>query len=276
VSTVISAPPSAESHADAEQTKPRKSPLVVFHRVIPSARLPQRADRSGAGSMPTRAFRYCEPSTSASGFGYYIFPPISFSLLWDGHDIMWSFDGAADWMPLKSAQFPGFRDYFDGIAPTEIQEFSPPFLVAFQEPGLLQLWTGIVARTAPGWSLLVRPPANAPRGGGYEPFEGIIETDRWFGPLITNIRLTKTDVPISFSAEYPLLQVQPLPRHVYDEATLNNYELVPDLKQFRPEDWDDFYDTVVRPHVQEVRPRGQYASAARKRRASETGGKPTD
>ena len=136
---------------------------------------------------------------------------------------------------------------------------------------MIQLWTGLVARTAPGWSLLIRPPVNLPRSGGYEPFEGIIETDRWFGPLITNIRLTKTDVPIDFKPDYPLLQVQPIPRQAYDDATLNNYELVPDLQQFTPEDWDDYYDTVVRPHVQENRPRGQYAAAARKRRAAETG-----
>jgi hypothetical protein len=102
-------------------------------------------------------------------------------------------------------------------------------------------------------------------------FEGIIETDHWFGPLITNMRLTKTDVPIDFRADFPLLQVQPVPRQAYEEATLNNYELVPDIKQLKPEDWDDYYDTVVRPHVQEVRPRGQYASAARKRRAAEPG-----
>ena len=37
----------------------------------------------------------------------------------------------------------------------------------------------------------------------------------------------------------------------------------------RPEDWDDFYDTVVRPNVQEDRPRGQYAAAARKRRKAD-------
>lgn len=254
----------------------KKQPLVIFHRLVPAARLPQRADRSAAGSLPTRAFRYCEPSTSAAGYGYYVFPPISFSLLWDGRDIMWTFAGAPDWMPLKSVQFPGFREQFDSVAPPEIQQYAPPFLVSLQESDLVQVWTGLIARTAPGWSMLIRAPANMPRKGGYESFEGIIETDRWFGPLLTNIRLTKTDVPIDFSAEFPLLQVQPLPRHAYEDATLNNYELVPDLAQLTPEDWDDYYDTVVRPHVQETRPRGQYAAAARKRRAAETGDNPSD
>ena len=77
-----------------------------------------------------------------------------------------------------------------------------------------------------------------------------------------------------FKPDYPLLQVQPIPRAVYEDANLNNYEIVPDLAQFTPEDWDEYYDTVVRPNVQVVRPRGQYAAAARKRRAGEepTGG----
>ncbi|HEY8288885.1 MAG TPA: DUF6065 family protein [Acetobacteraceae bacterium] len=263
----MSSAPAATSDPQSPAQPPK---LVIFHRMVPTARLPQRADRSAAGSLPTRAFRYCEPATSASGFGYYIFPPIGFALRWDGHDMMWTWDGCGgQWFPLKSAQFPGFREHFDAIAPAEIKEFSPPFLGALQEPGLIQMWTGLVARTAPGWSLLVRAPANLPRSGAYEPFEGIIETDRWFGPLITNIRLTKTDVPIEFRPDYPLLQVQPIPRHAYEDATLNNYELVPELRQFSPEDWDDYYDTVVRPNVQEVRPRGQYAAAARKRRAAE-------
>jgi hypothetical protein len=86
------------------------------------------------------------------------------------------------------------------------------------------------------------------------------------------MRITKTDVPIDFSADFPMLQVLPIPRAAYDDSALNNYELVPDLASLRPEDWDDYYDAVVRPHVQTHRPRGQYAAAARKRRAAEERG----
>jgi hypothetical protein len=246
--------------------------LVTFHRLIPTARLPQRADRSAAGMLPTRAFRYCEPSTSASGFGYYIFPAMDFSLRFDGYDVLWTYPGVSEWFPipkLGAVQYPGFRDYFASVAPPECAEYAPPLMGVLQEPGFMQMWTGLVARTAPGWSLLVRSPANFGRPGGYEPFEGVIETDHWFGPLITNLRLIKTDTPIDFRQEHPMLQVQPIPRIAYQEATLNNYELVPDLKQFAPEDWDDFYDTVVRPNAMTERPRGMYAAESRKRRATE-------
>ncbi len=243
-------------------------PLVVFHRFTPLGRLPQPADRSAAGSLPTRAFRYCEPITSAAGFGYYVFAPMDFSLLWDGVSISWSHAGAEGWMPLGSAQFPDLAASFDATAPSHVQGFAPPFVSALQEPGLVQLWSGLVCRTRPGVSLLVRPPANLPRPGGYELYEGIIETDRWFGPLFAALRLTRTHQPVVFSSELPLFQVQPLPRSVYASATLNDYELVPELQQLTGKDWDDYYDTVVRPNVAEDRPRGSYAAALRKRQAN--------
>jgi len=246
-------------------------PRITFHTLFPGARPPQRADRSAAGSLPTRAFRYCEPVRTGSALGYYVFPPIGFSVIWDGHSIAWTYDGIDQWLPLKSAQFPDFAAAFDAVAPAEIQGFSPPFLTALQEPGLLQIWSGVIARTAPGWSTLVRPPANIPRGNDIEIFEGVIETDRWFGPLLTNVRLAKTDVPIVFDPDMPLLQAVPLPRAVFDEAALNGFAATAGTAELRPEDWDDFYDTVVRPNVMVDRPRGAYAAAARKRQKDEGG-----
>lgn len=248
---------------------PDGDPLVTFYRCIPQTRLPQRADRAAIGTLPTRAFRYCEPVVTAAGFGYYVFPPINFSLLWDGSEVIWTWEGEAEWFPLDVAQYPGFRSVFEAAAPEEIRPFAPPFLGALSEPGIVQVWSGLIARTPPGWSLLVRPLANLPRSQNFELYEGIVETDRWFGPLFTNLRLTKTDIPIAFRKDYPLFQVQPIPRAIYDEPHLNSYTVVADLAGLGPADWDDFYDTVVRPNVQENRPRGQYAIAARKRQRGE-------
>lgn len=234
--------------------------------MIPGMRGPQRADPAAAGTMPTRAYRYCEAMRSASAYGWYLFPPIGFSLQWDGGtDIIWTYEGVDEWYPLRTAQFPGFAAHFDRVAPPDVRTFSPPFLAAFKEPGILQIWTGLIARTLPGWSLLVRPPANLARSQAYDFFEGIVETDRWFGPLFTNIRLTRTNCPIEFDAEFPLLQVQPVQR-AYCDDRLNDFDVVEELSGLTTDDWAAFRQTVVRPSADPQRKRGQYAAASRKRR----------
>lgn len=246
------------------------TPILTFHRLIEQARPPMRADRSAIGTLPTRAFRYCEAVTTATAFGWYVFPPIGLTLLWDGTQIFWTYDGAEHegWLPLTTAQFPYFAQRFDEVAPEGIKGFSPPFLAALREPGVVQIWSGLIARTAPGWGLLLRNPPNLPRGH-YELYEGIIETDRWFGPLFTNIRLTKTDVQVRLEPDYPLLQAVPLPRSLYSDETMQSVRIVPALADLTEDDWADYEDTVVRPNVDPNRPRGAYATRTRKRRKGE-------
>jgi hypothetical protein len=234
--------------------------------MIDSARRPERADRSALGSLPTRAYRYCDAVTMAAGYGWYVAPPIDLSLLWDGQQIMWRCPGLGDWMPLGAAQFPHFAARFDAAAPEGMQEYSPPFLTALQEPGLVQIWTGLAARTAPGWSLLVRGLANLPQHPGYEPYEGLLEADRWFGPLISNLRLTRTNVPIELRAGEPFLQAQPVPQVAYADAILGNAGFVERLEDFGPEDWAGYHAAIVAPNQDPHREPGRYAIEGRKRR----------
>ncbi|HTT80194.1 MAG TPA: hypothetical protein VMF86_10990, partial [Stellaceae bacterium] len=54
---------------------------VEFFRLIQEARPPKRAERAAAGYLPSRAMRYCDALTSATAYGYWIFPPIDIRLL---------------------------------------------------------------------------------------------------------------------------------------------------------------------------------------------------
>jgi hypothetical protein len=243
------------------------SSLVRFHRLITGARPPQRADRSAAGTLPTRAFRYCEAATSASAFGWWLFPPMDLTLMWDGSDIFWTFPGVDDWLPLQpSAQCPDFAATFDEAAPPDVQGYAPPMLTALPEPGALQIWTGLIARTRPDWHLLVRAPANLPLPGGYVLYEGIVATDAWFGPLFTNLRFTRTHVPVRLRADFPLAQAQPVQRIAYDNATLSAMSIVDGLGSLGRSDWDDYHATIVEPNQRPDRPHGGYAVGTRKRR----------
>lgn len=242
-------------------------PTVEFFRLVEGARPPQRADRAAGGTLPTRAFRYCEAATTAAALGWYVFPPINFKVFWTGTEIFWTYAGASDWYPLGAAQFPNFKAHFDELAPASVKGFSPTFLGALPEPGILQVWSGLVARTKPGWSLLVRGPSNLPRSVGYDVYEGLIETDRWFGPLFINIRLTQTGVPIEFDPNLPMFQAQPIARVAYSDATLNAATMR-DFETMSVDDWAAYEQTVVRPIVTKC-PRGAHAVSIRKRRQAE-------
>jgi hypothetical protein len=239
--------------------------IVQFHQITGRGRAPMRADRSAAGTLPVRAVRYCEAVTSATAFGWWLFPPIDLEVLWDGTEIFWRCDEAPDWMPLlPSAQLPNYVDVFDAAAPDALKGCSPPFLTALPEPGGLQIWTGLIAETAPDWHLLVRAPANMPSAGGVSLFEGIVETDRWFGPLFANMRFTRSHMPVRLRADYPLVQVQPVPRHLYRSETLDRMAVTPGLQDLTAAHWDAYTASIVEPNSRPDRAFGAYAVAARK------------
>jgi hypothetical protein len=144
--------------------------------------------------------------------------------------------------------------------------YAPPFLTALPEAGTLQIWTGLFARTLPNWHLLVRAPANLPPQGGFALYEGIIESDRWFGPVFTNLRFTRSHSPIRLRSDFPLIQIQPIPSEAYGDATMAAMSVVPDLDAFSSRDWADYRETIAMPNANPDRPFGAYATAARKAR----------
>ena len=245
----------------------RSEPIVQFHRITGRGRSPLRADRSACGTLPVRAVRYCEALTSATAFGWWLFSPIEIELLWDGVEIFWRCDEEPDWMPLSpSAQLPNYVAEFNSVAPEALKGCSPPFLTALPEPGNLQLWTGLIAQTAPDWHLLVRSPANMPQIGGVCLFEGIVEADRWFGPLFVNMRLTRSHLPVRVRADYPLIQVQPVARQSYSNDTLDRMEITNDPAELTQAHWEAYHSSIVEPNSRPNRPFGRYATDARKQR----------
>jgi hypothetical protein len=248
---------------------------ITIYRAIPRARV-QEADRAAGGTIPTRAFRYCEPMTAACGWGFWIFPPDTLTFTWDGQDgIDWAFN-EEPMGPLEVAQYPDFAAWWDAHVPARIQGYSPPFLFKSPEPGTLVVWTGLLVQTAPGWSLSVRAPVNLARTAGYEQYEGIVETDVWFGPLFANLRLHRIDQPVTIERDHPLMQIQPLPRHAYlKNHTLEVFELAPDeqnARHWQEAAWDRYYETVITPQSDPQRRPSDYAVRARQRRSQEARG----
>lgn len=189
--------------------------------------------------------------------------------MWDGHDTLWSVDGHQSWHNLNAVQFPDFYDRFNTACPEALIDQVPPMIAATDDPGIVNLWSGLIARTRDDWSLLIRPPANLPRSGKYDGYEGIVETDRWFGPLFTNIKLTKTDVPIDFHRDMPIMQVQPIHRSLYQNQVLESFEFTDAVEDLDTHDWEDYFQTMVAPGICHEREQGAYAKQTRKRKKRE-------
>ncbi len=241
-------------------------PVIEFYKLIGPGRPPKRADRSAAGFLPSRALRYCDAMTSAAGFGYWLFPATDLELLWDGERVMWSHGDASAWLPLSdtptgAVQFPGFAAAFDAAAPGSMTGCAIPFLTAGLEPGSVQMWTGLLARTRPGWSVSLRSPVNLPPLPGLTFWEGIIETDQWFGPLFTVLKITKTDTPVRLRADVPFLQAQPVAQAAYQDGSAT--DRVRSMDDMSALDWEAL-QAVVAP-AGEVK-QGAYSVRVRKRR----------
>jgi hypothetical protein len=244
-------------------------PDVRFYRLLPAAPSPTRAGRDAMGQLPIRATRYCDASTAASSFGWWLYPPMDFKVIWNGTRILWTWGGRTEWYVLDAAQFPGYAPEFDANVPEAIRGYAPPFLSALPEAGIVQIWTGFFARSAPGWSLHVRPPANLAPIANTLTYEGMVEADVWFGPVFANIRLFNQNEPVHFSTERPILQVQPIRRICYADTSMNSMSLVPEFDDFTEADWNDYAKTIVEKNQIEQSRLGSYAIAARRRRKAE-------
>lgn len=243
---------------------------VKFHRIYPAAISPMRADKSALGMMPTLAYRHCEPVRTASSFGWYAFPAEEVKLRWNGSDVFAWQDGR--WQILLRSGLPGFEQYWNQHVPPDLADLAPPFLTRLQVPGMVQVWTGLLCSTAPGWSVLVRPPSNMRGSFLYSGYEGIIETDRFKPcPLFMNIQLVATDTEIVLPKTVPLLQVQPLLRDTYLQDAhcaqeIDGLGLQEDgSPAMSPAEWREYRRTIrVEEEGQPSEP-GHYASDARKR-----------
>ena len=245
-----------------------RSPICEFHRLIPGAPAPQRADRSAGGTLPFAAVQYCEPVTSASAFGWYVFPATTFWLWWlEGGEIAYSIDaddipvGEKRWSSLgQAACYPNYRDIFAAMAPPDMAELAPPMLGQGLLPGTVQVWSGYVACTAPGWSLLSRRVANLQEPRSFDNLEGIMETDTWIGPLFTNIQLKRINSPIEFHVTRPLFQVQPLWRPSYRKPPF----AVREATAWSEDEWREL-EPFLRRNSNDRRDKGHYAAETRRR-----------
>lgn len=250
--------------------------MFTFYNAVGTGLNPQRADKSANGTLPTNGFRYCEPVRTASGFGWYIFLPMEFWVDWDGDEYHWTIDGGENWYLLSDAiQYPNFAADFDNHGPEGVKGYSPPFLSRTNDGDVLQLWTGLFARTEPGIATYIKGPTNFDNGQAYSVMEGVIQTEWWFGPMFTNLKIHKQGKPIVFRADRPIIQLLPFSNQLAREFEESKAEIHVGLPSLGEEEWRGYQDTVVRRMKTRTR-MGDYSVEARQRQKQALKGCPFD
>jgi hypothetical protein len=242
---------------------------IFFRKIFPELISPMRADKSALETMPTMAYRYCEPMRSASSHGWYIFPPLDFSLRWDGHDVYFYDSDSERWIILDSYLPDEHLRHWNAYCPKQLKNLCPPLITALPMRGVVQVWSGLFCESSKDWSVLVRPLVNVRSTNAFSCFEGIVETDEYKPfPLFVNLQLIATNIEINIAMAAPLFQLVPLKRECYSDE-IHDARIYQDglLDKLETEkiDWNGFIKTVrVSSHGLPAEP-GTYAIESRKR-----------
>ncbi|HEX5295143.1 MAG TPA: DUF6065 family protein [Streptosporangiaceae bacterium] len=228
------------------------TPNVEFFVFNADAPPPEPASPSLRGALPSRAVQRCAPLTEASGYGWYLFPPVDFALRWDGQTMDFArLEGnePAGWQSLAGghavalpeeaqalARAPErFRADF-GIFDSHEGQFS--FIDADPRAGnTCEITPALTARTSPGWSLLIRPPANWPQSRHHQVLEGVLDTE-WFGAKLTiMVRLLEVNQVVRFYRTVPIATAQPVPRIAIEASQRAGAQVVRGIENFPDDAW---------------------------------------
>lgn len=146
-------------------------------RLHPSSSKLARAEKTLHGTAHPGGIRYCGPFTNANAAGWWVFPPVDVDIEWKGgrdfdYELLSPYDDT-DWHLVRFLADEEDREHIDqwsrGGGRTK-------FTWGLLEEGVVQIWTGLMFETPPGWALQMRSPANfTPRA--CHVMEAVLETD---------------------------------------------------------------------------------------------------
>lgn len=198
---------------------------IDFFSIYPDARLPTPASDTLLGSMPLKAAQYCLPLKDACGAGYYVYPPVDFAISYNGRTtkISWLDDhGEPDrWISLEGGtapRLPNVSSIFVDVDEKRLQDLAaamppegPGFINA--NPKVLsevEITTGLIARTPPGWAVQVTDLVNWPSHRPFEVLSGTVRTS-WFRGYIPTILRFREAGEARFFRRHPMCQLQIVP-----------------------------------------------------------------
>jgi len=227
-------------------TSEKDCQLKVF-RLHPGGVRLKKADHKLNGDMfktqqTSDAVKWCGPMLHANKLGYWMTAPLDIDIMYKGNG-EWEQRIHRDYHPTEKLVIR------NNLRPEDKFRDQTRTRISFgdAEPCTVQMWTGCIFRTPPGWCMHIRNPINFPEA--YQrPFhiqEGIIETDWMNYDIWVNVKFHRVGEWASFRRNMwpPLAQFVPVRRSSYEGDWSR-----PSDKILTPEDaecvevWDGWQD----------------------------------
>ncbi len=204
-------------------------PKLKVWRLSPHGSRIVPAEKTLNGTANEAGVKWCGPYSTANRTGWWVSPPTDIDITWKGGD---HFEHVTH-KPFPATESVLVRKLVTHHDAVEPDKWCPndtgrtKFNFGGVEGNIVQIWTGVILQTPPGWCLHMRSPVNC----GRQPYsiqEGILETDWMQYDLWMNVVFHEKDKLVQFRKDQwpPLAHVVPVRRESFKEKWGLEEELV--------------------------------------------------
>lgn len=187
--------------------------FVKAWQIHPKACRIEKAEKTCMGLANKGGVQWCGPYTNANKAGFWLYSPIEIDFTY--HDGKFEIHGMEDYGPEDYEKVKGLvrpsdesnveKWCFPGIGRTKTT-------VGLVEKNVIQIWTGLIFETPPGWCLHIRSPVNFPKAK-IEVMEAILETDWMQYDIWINVSCSEGRSKIT--KDFPIAQIIPTRRETF-------------------------------------------------------------
>ncbi len=166
------------------------------------------------------ANKWCGPYNNANKAGFWLYPPTNIDIMWKGKN---TFEYRHH-EKYSDADYHLVRELVRESDHVDPDQWCLPggrtkYTWGAADDGVVQIWSGSIMQTDPGWGLLVRSPSNV-ENKAYRVQDAILETDWMFYDIWFNVKIIRPHkwVYLRKNQWPPLAQLIPVPRQSYDPA----------------------------------------------------------
>lgn len=191
-------------------------------RLHPGGCRVEKAEKTVKGTANEGATKWCAPYSQANSLGWLIYPPTDIDIIWKSPKTF-EYRHISDYNDYDHHFVRGMIREEDQVNPNR---WCPPggrtkFTWGAADDNVVQIWTGMILKTPPGWCLQIRSPINCElphRFHNVGPIcsiqEGLLETDWMQYDIWINVQFHVQNkwVYLRRSQALPLAQLVPVHR----------------------------------------------------------------